>query len=88
VAAGVLAGLSAAAAGLALAGQALFEAPPQQAQLFLVLGPLLGLLPVSILALGAARYRDIARSAPAALGCWLLAAVAAAYWFGLRPLLR
>jgi hypothetical protein len=86
--AGVAAGLSAAAAGLALAGQSLFEAPPERAHLFLVLGPLCGLLPVALLAAGAARHPEVRHRAPVALGVWVIAAVAATCWFGLRPLLQ
>jgi hypothetical protein len=85
--AGLVAGLSVAAGGLALAGRALFDAPPERAQVFLVFGPLLGLLPVSFLALAAARYHDVARCAPAALALWFAAALLAASWFGLRALL-
>lgn len=86
--AGFAAGLSAAAGALALDGKSLLDAPPERAQLSLVLGPLLGLLPVSCLALAAARYPAIARLAPTALGLWLAAALLATYVFGIRPLLR
>ncbi len=85
--AGVVAGLSAAAFGLALVGQPLLELAPWRVQVVLVAGPLLGLLPMAALALGAGRYQDVARRAPAAFGVWLALGVVTMLWFGLRPLL-
>jgi hypothetical protein len=85
---GTAAGLAAAAFALALAGQSLFDAPPDRARLALVAGPLLGLLPLSGLALAAGRRRDLGRAAVAGAALWLAAATVSAYWFGVRPLLR
>ena len=51
--AGAAAGLALAAAVLALAGRTLFDVTPLTAQLILVCAPLLGLLPLSLLLLGA-----------------------------------
>ena len=85
--AGVMAGLSVAAGGLALFGQPLLGLPPARVQLFLVLGPLLGLLPMSVLAYAAGRFLDVSRRALPAFGIWLACGTAATLWFGLRPLL-
>lgn len=85
---GTLAGLSAAAGGLAVNGRPLFEWQPGDVQLFLVVGPLLGLWPVAVLALLAARLREVRRWTPAGLGLWLGVAVVTTLWFGLVPLLR
>ncbi|MGH2353531.1 MAG: hypothetical protein ACRDJN_18155, partial [Chloroflexota bacterium] len=82
--AGTLAGLAVAAGGLALAGQSLFGIAGEQAQLFLVLGPLLGLLPLSLVALAAARRPAVAAHLPRILGLWLVLGTGAAYWFGIR----
>jgi phage shock protein PspC (stress-responsive transcriptional regulator) len=84
---GVIAGLSVAAGGLALLGQPLLGLPPARVQLFLVVGPLLGLLPMSLLAYASARFLDVSRRALPAFGIWLACGVLATVWFGLRPLL-
>ncbi|MBI3971169.1 MAG: hypothetical protein HY332_07745 [Chloroflexi bacterium] len=85
--AGTIAGWSVAAGGLALDGRALLDLAPVHAQLLLVLGPLLGLWPLSALVIAAARSRAVARRVPPALGLWGLAAVTALFWFGVRPLM-
>jgi hypothetical protein len=86
--AGLITGLSAAAGGLALAGRTLFEMPVERAEVFLVVGPLAGLLPVSIGAWAAVRSPGVAARFPAAFGLWLACAVAATAWFGVYPLVR
>ena len=85
--AGALAGLSAAAGGLAFLGKAIPGAPPGPAQLFLVAGPLLGLLPVSAFAWAAIYRPALAGYTLPALGAWLLAAAVSASWLGLRSLI-
>ena len=84
--AGAIAGLAAAAGALAVFGKAMGEAPPAQAHLLMVAGPLLGLLPVSLFALAASRHAALAAHAPLALGVWLLCALAGAAWSGTRAL--
>ncbi|HEX2034907.1 MAG TPA: hypothetical protein VHS99_12035 [Chloroflexota bacterium] len=85
---GTTTGLSLAAGGLAIAGQTLAGLSAEQATLFLVLGPFLGLLPVSALAALAASRPYLAAHLPWVLALWLVLAIATSSWFGLRPLLR
>lgn len=87
VSSGICAGLSLAALGLAVAGRTLLDVSPARIQAFLVVGPLLGLLPVAMLCLAASRSPDVARRTPLTLLLWFLVACAAVAWFGLRPLL-
>ncbi|HEV2125583.1 MAG TPA: hypothetical protein VGW38_22755, partial [Chloroflexota bacterium] len=61
VSSGMCAGLSLAAFGLAVAGRTLLDVSPARIQVFLVVGPLLGLLPVAILCLAASGSPDVAR---------------------------
>ncbi len=84
---GLCAGLSLAAGSHAVAGRTLLEVPVGRAQVFLVVGPLLGLLPAAALCLGAARYGEVPRRAPLALALWAASALVATLWFGLVPLL-
>lgn len=85
--AGVVAGLSAAAVGLALNGRPLLGLEPARVQLFLVIGPLLGLWPPAALAFVAA-YSPLLRSWTIGLfGLWLGCALASTVWFVLAPLL-
>ena len=86
--AGIIAGLSAAGAGLALIGRPLLELEPARVQLFLVLGPLLGLWPPAALSLVAAHSALVRGWTPGLLGLWLGCAATATVWFGLGPLLR
>ena len=85
---GIVAGLSAAAGGLALAGRTLFALEPADIQLFLVVGPLAGLLPVAALAQAAGRWPWIARRASGTLLAWALGALVSLYWYGIHPLMR
>ena len=85
---GVIAGLSGAAAGLALAGRTLFALEPANIQVFLVVGPLAGLLPLAALAYLAARSPWVARRTLWALLTWTLGALVALYWYGIYPLLH
>ena len=57
-------------------------------EVFLVIGPLLGLWPVAALALAAHRSAAVRHWAPAGLGLWLGVAIVTTLWFGLLPLLR
>jgi hypothetical protein len=84
---GLCAGLSVAAGVLAVAGRALLDIPVARAQVFLVVGPLLGFLPLAAYFLAATQYDDLARFVPVTMGLWLLSAGAAGLWFGLLPLL-
>jgi hypothetical protein len=86
--AGVAAGLSLAAGGLALAGRSLLDLPAETAEAVLVAGPLLGLLPLAGIVLVASRRRAVAGHLPFLLFLWLGAALLAAGLLGLRPLLR
>jgi hypothetical protein len=85
---GVLAGLSAAGIGLALSGRPLLELEPARMQLFLVVGPLLGLWPPASLSFVAAHSALMRGWAPWLLGLWLGCAATATVWFGLVSLLR
>jgi len=84
--AGVFIGLTAAAAGLILAGRSLLEMEPERIQMVLVLGPLFGLLPMSLLAYCSSRYLDVARRAPGAFAVWLVSCIVTTVWFGVLPL--
>ncbi|MGI8423915.1 MAG: hypothetical protein ACR2NO_07365 [Chloroflexota bacterium] len=86
--AGTVAGLSAAALGLALNGRALLEMEPARIQLFLVVGPLLGLWPAALLSFVAARSPLVRRWTPASLRLWLGCGVISTVWFGVVPFLR
>jgi hypothetical protein len=81
--AGAVAGLSAAAAGLALTGRSLLELEPARLHLFLVIGPLLGLWPPAMLAFIAAHSPLVRRWALALLGLWLSCALVAVVGAGL-----
>ena len=85
--AGVIGGLSFSALVLALFGLPLLELPLERLQLFLVIGPFLGLVPVALLAHAAQRYADIARTAPIAFAIWLVTGAATTAWFALATLL-
>jgi len=80
--------LSVAAVGLAVNGRPLFGWKPADVQVFLVVGPLLGLWPVAALAMLAARSPSVRRWAPAGLGLWLAVSVVSTLWLGLVPLLH
>jgi hypothetical protein len=86
--AGTLTGMSLAAGVLALAGRTLFEVTAETAKTMLVGGPLLGLLPLSWLILAAERRPAIQAHLPRLLVLWLILAVFAAFWLGVRPFLR
>ena len=85
--AGAFIGLTAAAAGLIMAGRSLLEMEPERIQMVLVLGPLFGLMPMSLLAYGSGRYLDVARRAPGAFAVWLVSCIVTTVWFGVLPLL-
>jgi hypothetical protein len=86
--AGVCAGLGAAAGGLALGGQALFDAPPATAEVLLVLLPAAGCLPLAAVVFVGRARPAVLRRLPAALAVWLVAAAVTTLWFGIHPLVR
>ena len=57
-------------------------------QLFLVVGPVLGLWPAALLCLVAAHSPHVRAWTPALLGLWLGSAAVATVWFGLVAVLR
>jgi len=85
--AGVFLGLTAAAAGLVLVGRSLLDMEPERLQIVLILGPLFGLLPMSLLAYGSSRYLDVARRSPVAFAAWLVTCLMTTVWYGVVPLL-
>ncbi|HEU5318137.1 MAG TPA: hypothetical protein VFX49_18635 [Chloroflexota bacterium] len=80
--------MAGAAAGLTLNGRTLMDWEPAAMELFLVIGPVLGLWPVAALALVAHRTAAVRRWTPAGLAVWLVVALTTMVWFGLAPLLR
>jgi hypothetical protein len=86
--AGVIAGLALAATALALAGRTLFDVAAGTAQVFLVAGPLLGLLPLSVVLLLAPARPPLLAHLPRLLALWALLAALVAFWVGIRPFLR
>lgn len=86
--AGACTGMSLAAGVLAFAGRTLFEVTAEAAKAMLVVGPLLGFLPLSWLILAAERRATILAHVPRLLLLWLILAALAAFWLGVRPFLR
>ena len=85
---GLIAGLSAGAAGLALIGRPLLELEPDRVKLLLVVGPLLGLWPAALLSFVAAHSVLVRGWTAALLGLWAACAAVATVWFGLLDVLR
>jgi hypothetical protein len=86
--AGIAAGLALASAVGALAGRTLFHLPPLAAQLILVGAPLLGLLPLSFLLLGAPSAPALRAHLWRLIALWALCAALFAFAFGVLPFLR
>jgi hypothetical protein len=86
--AGIAAGLALAGAIIALAGRTLFDLPPLAAQLILVGAPLLGLLPLSFLLLGAPSAPALRAHLWRLIALWALCAALFAFAFGVLPFLR
>ena len=80
--------MSAAALGLTLIGRVLLEMEPARAQLFLVVGPLLGLWPPAALAFVAAHSDVVRRWTLGLLGLWLACAVVTTIVSGLASVMR
>ena len=86
--AGLIAGLSAAAAGLALIGRPLLGLEPPRIQLLLVVGPLLGLWPPALLCFVAAHSPLVRGWTPGLLFVWLGGAAVATAWSGLTSVFQ
>ena len=88
VLAGVCAGVSGAALGLALIGKSVAALTVEQAETLLVVGPLAGLLPLAWLLQATRRGGSLVQVLPAALGAWVASASVSFIWLGISPLLR